>query len=86
MMDWDKVRMNRLVAKRGTSADNEIVATFAPVWRKPFKTPVSKSELRERATDAHREWQLRQASGFGLGHPSRAGSNAATTTSSSESP
>jgi len=60
-MDWDKVRKNRSIAKRGTSADNEIVATFAPMWRRPFKASASKAELREQAKLAWTEWQIQQA-------------------------
>src|SRR3954463_6537004 len=78
-MDWDKVRKNYLVAKRGTSADNEIVATLAPVWRNPFKTTVPKSALREQAADAHREWELRRLNGFRLGQLSSARSVIANT-------
>jgi hypothetical protein len=88
MMDWDKVRKNRVIAKRGTSADNEIVTTFALMWRRPFKAPASKTELREQATEAHREWQLRHPKGFRPGRPASAGSlitSAATATSSSVS-
>ena len=84
-MDWDKVRKSHLIAKRGTSADNEVMATFAPVWRKPFKTPVPKSALREQAADAHREWELRRLNGFWLRQLSSARSVIANTTTATSS-
>jgi hypothetical protein len=63
MNDWEKVRKNRLVRKCGTDSADEILQVFAPVWRKPFKAPASKTELREQAAEARREWQLRHPNG-----------------------
>ena len=74
MNDWDKVRMSRMIRKRGTDAADEVLQAFAPMWRKPFKAPASKAALREQAAEAHREWQLRHPTGFRSGRPASAGS------------
>jgi hypothetical protein len=58
MIDWDIVRKNRLMAKRGTSDDKEIIVAFASMWRKPIKSQTSKAELRKQAAEADREWRL----------------------------
>lgn len=80
--------MRRLMAKRGTDDDKDVLKTLAPLWRKPFKPPVSKAELRQQAAEAQREWQLRRPNGVRPGRPASAGSlitSAATATSSSVS-
>jgi len=82
MIDWDKVRKSWMIRVRGTTANEEVLQVCAPMWRKPFKAPVSKAALREQAAEAQREWQLRHPNRF---RPASAGSlitSAATATSS----